>query len=127
MATFPHDYTMKKYGLVESDLSEDASDALEEFEQFLAELTRQKKEFGSDWAMTKAQQKKINRLSRAVCTEVEMMIEDAPEEKPAPKPEPKAEVKPEPKPDPKAEVKPEPTPQIEEEEEQGGGIFDFFL
>ena len=82
MATFPHDYTMKKYGLVESDLSEDASDALEEFEQFLAELTRQKKEFGSDWTMTKAQQKKINRLSRAVCTEVEMMIEDAPEEKP---------------------------------------------
>ena len=116
MATFPHDYTMKKYGLVESDLSEDASDALEEFEQFLAELTRQKKEFGSDWAMTKAQQKKINRLSRAVCTEVEMMIEDAPEEKPAPKPEPKAEV------NAQAEPKEEPTA----EEEDGGSVFDLF-
>ncbi len=120
MATFPHDYTMKKYGLVESDLSEDASDALEEFEQFLAELTRQKKEFGSDWTMTKAQQKKINRISRAVCTEVEMMIEDAPEEKPASKPEsnpePKAEVK------AHAESKVEPTA----EEEDGGSVFDFF-
>ena len=112
---------MKKYGLVESDLSEDASDALEEFEQFLAELTRQKKEFGSDWTMTKAQQKKINRLSRAVCTEVEMMIEDAPEEKPEPKPEPKSE--------PNAEVKTEAESNEEPttaEEEDGGSVFDLF-
>ena len=125
MATFPPDYTMKKYGLVESDLTEDASDALAAFDHFLSKLTRQKKEFGSDWAMTKAQQKKINRLSRAVCTEVEMMIEDAPD----PKPEPKREPKPEPKPEPnlEAKAKPQKQPIISEDDEEESGIFDLFF
>jgi hypothetical protein len=118
MATFPHDYTMKKYGLVESDLSDDASDALEEFESYLAQLSNLKKKGGEGWIMTKEQQKKINRLSRAVCTEIELMIEDAPEE------ESEAKNKPEPKRVPR----PEPVSQeeSEEDEEQDDSIFNFF-
>ena len=33
---------------------------------------------GDSWKMTQGQQKKLNRLSRSVCTEVEYMVEDAP-------------------------------------------------
>ena len=122
MATFPHDYTMKKYGLVESDLSDDASDALEEFESYLSQLSNLKKKGGDGWIMTKEQQKKINRLSRAVCTEIELMIEDAPEE------EAEANNKPEPKPEPKRVARPEPVSQeeSEEDEEQDDSIFNFF-
>jgi len=79
MATFPHDYTMKKYGLVESDLSDDASEALEEFESYLSQLSELKKKGGDGWLMSKEQQKKINRLSRAVCTEIEYMVEEEPD------------------------------------------------
>ena len=53
MARFPHEFTMKKYHLIETDLNEDANED---------------------------QQKKLNRLSRAVCMEIEYMVEEAPEE-----------------------------------------------
>jgi len=119
MATFPHDYTMKKYGLVESDLSDDASEALEEFESYLSQLSELKKKGGDGWLMSKEQQKKINRLSRAVCTEIELMIEDAPDE------EPQAKVTPQPKSQPKA-VAQEQDDEEEEGEEQDDSIFNFF-
>ena len=115
MATFPHDYTMKKYGLVESDLSDDATEALEEFESYLSQLSELKKKGGDGWLMSKEQQKKINRLSRAVCTEIELMIEDAPDEEPQPqaKPQPKA-------------VAQEQDDEEEEGEERDDSIFNFF-
>ena len=117
MATFPHDYTMKKYGLVESDLSDDASEALEEFESYLSQLSELKKKGGDGWLMSKEQQKKINRLSRAVCTEIELMIEDAPDEEP----QSKSETKPEPK-----VVAQEQNDEEEESEERDDSIFNFF-
>lgn len=119
---------MKRYNLIETDLNDDATEALEEFENFLSHLTSLKSKAGSDWVMTKAQQKKINRLSRAVCTEIEFMVEEAFEPtppKPEPKPEPKVEAKPEPKPEPKVEAKPQPAPQVEEEEDDSS-LFDIF-
>ena len=78
MARFPHEFTMKKYHLLESDLNDDANDALQDFEQFLSHLTDLKSKAGDSWKMTQAQQKKLNRLSRSVCTEIEYMVEDAP-------------------------------------------------
>ena len=78
MARFPHEFTMKKYHLLESDLNDDANDALQDFEQFLSHLTDLKSNAGDSWKMTQAQQKKLNRLSRSVCTEIEYMVEDAP-------------------------------------------------
>lgn len=114
MATFPHDYTMKKYGLVESDLSDDASEALEEFESYLSQLSELKKKGGDGWLMSKEQQKKINRLSRAVCTEIELMIEDAPDEEPQP------QAKPQPKPERQAVA------QEQDDEEEDDSIFNFF-
>ena len=78
MARFPHEFTMKKYHLLESDLNDDANEALQDFEQFLSHLTDLKGKAGDSWKMTQAQQKKLNRLSRSVCTEIEYMVEEAP-------------------------------------------------
>ncbi len=80
MARFPHEFTMKKYNLLEADLNEDANDALQDFESHLSHLTDLKSKAGDAWSMTVDQQKKLNRLSRAVCMEVEYMVEDAPTE-----------------------------------------------
>jgi len=80
MARFPHEFTMKKYHLIETDLNEDANEALQDFEIFLSHLTDLKSKAGDAWGMTQAQQKKLNRLSRAVCMEIEYMVEEAPEE-----------------------------------------------
>ena len=80
MARFPHEFTMKKYHLIETDLNEDAYEALQDFEKFLSHLTDLKSKAGDAWGMTQAQQKKLNRLSRAVCMEIEYMVEEAPEE-----------------------------------------------
>ena len=80
MARFPHEFTMKKYHLIEADLNEDANEALQDFENFLSHLTDLKSKAGDAWGMTQDQQKKLNRLSRAVCMEIEYMVEEAPEE-----------------------------------------------
>jgi hypothetical protein len=76
MARFPHEFTMKKYNLLEADLNEDANDALQDFEKHLSHLTDLQSKAGDAWSMTVDQQKKLNRLSRAVCMEVEYMVED---------------------------------------------------
>jgi hypothetical protein len=79
MAKFPHEFTMKKYHLIETDLNQDASDALNDFEEYLAYLVDLKERAGDDWVMNADQKRKINRLSRAVCTEIEYMVDDEPE------------------------------------------------
>ena len=113
MPKFPHEFSMKRYNLIETDLNDDATDALEEFETYLSHLTSLKNKAGEDWVMTKAQQKKINRLSRAVCTEIEFMVEEAFEPTPT-KPEPKAEVQ-----APKVEPK-------KEERDDSSSLYEFF-
>jgi hypothetical protein len=80
MARFPHEFTMKKYHLIEADLNEDANEALQDFENFLSHLTDLKSKAGDSWGMTQDQQKKLNRLSRAVCMEIEYMVEEVPDE-----------------------------------------------
>ena len=80
MARFPHEFTMKKYHLIETDLNEDANEALQDFEIFLSHLTDLKSKAGDAWGMTQDQQKKLNRLSRAVCMEIEYMVEEVPDE-----------------------------------------------
>jgi hypothetical protein len=80
MARFPHEFTMKKYHLIEADLNEDANEALQDFENFLSHLTDLKSKAGDAWGMTQDQQKKLNRLSRAVCMEIEYMVEEVPDE-----------------------------------------------
>jgi hypothetical protein len=79
MAKFPHEFTMKKYHLIETDLNQDASDALNDFEDYLAHLVDLKERAGDDWVMNADQKRKINRLSRAVCTEIEYMVEEEPD------------------------------------------------
>ena len=86
MARFPHEFTMKKYNLIEADLNEDSNEALQDFESHLSHLTDLKSKAGNEWSMTLDQQKKLNRLSRAVCMEIEYMVDEAPaeiKEKPA--------------------------------------------
>ena len=86
MARFPHEFTMKKYNLIEADLNEDSTEALQDFESHLSHLTDLKSKAGNEWSMTLDQQKKLNRLSRAVCMEIEYMVDEAPteiKEKPA--------------------------------------------
>tara|TARA_B100000927_G_C16443262_1_gene460659 strand:+ start:231 stop:599 length:369 start_codon:yes stop_codon:yes gene_type:complete len=120
MAKFPHEFSMKRYNLIETDLNDDATEALEEFENFLSHLTSLKQKAGEDWVMTKAQQKKINRLSRAVCTEIEFMVEEAFEPTP-----PKA--KEQPKTPEKVEAKEEaPKPESKPSEESDSSIYEFF-
>ena len=46
----------------------------------MSHLTDLKSKAGDAWGMTQDQQKKLNRLSRAVCMEIEYMVEEAPEE-----------------------------------------------
>jgi hypothetical protein len=79
MAKFPHEFTMKKYHLIETDLNDDAADALKDFEDYLSHLTDLKSKAGDAWVMTSAQKNKINRLSRSVCNEIEYMVEEAPQ------------------------------------------------
>ena len=79
MTRFPHEFTMKKYHLIESELNEDAYEALQDFEKFLSHLADMKSKAGEAWTMTQAQQKKLNRLSRAVCMEIEYMVEEVPD------------------------------------------------
>jgi hypothetical protein len=79
MTRFPHEFTMKKYHLIESDLNEDAYEALQDFEKFLSHIVDLKSKAGEAWVMTQAQQKKLNRLSRAVCMEIEYMVEEVPD------------------------------------------------
>ena len=83
MAKFPHEFTMKKYNLIETDLNEDSYDALQDFEKYLSHLQDLKGKAGDAWTMNQEQQKKINRLSRAICLEIEYMVEEAPEEEKA--------------------------------------------
>ena len=86
MARFPHEFTMKKYHLIETDLNEDANEALQDFENFLSHLTDLKSKAGEVWTMTQDQQKKLNRLSRAVCMEIEYMVDESPPERVLEKP-----------------------------------------
>jgi len=58
MARFPHEFTMKKYHLIEADLNEDANEALQDFEKHLSHLTDLKSKAGKAWIMTQDQQKK---------------------------------------------------------------------
>ena len=127
MARFPHEFTMKKYNLIEADLNDDSSDALQDFELHLSHLTDLKSKAGDEWSMTTEQQKKINRLSRAVCMEIEYMVDEAPAEI---KEEP-VEIKEEPVEIKKAVVDEKVTPKIKEEKKPennsaGDSPFDFF-
>ena len=120
MARFPHEFTMKKYNLIEADLNEDSTEALQDFESHLSHLTDLKSKAGNEWSMTLDQQKKLNRLSRAVCMEIEYMVDEAPteiKEKPA-------EIK-------EAVVDEKVTSKIKEEKKEeknstGDSPFDFF-
>ena len=79
MAKYPHEITMENYGLSESDLSEEAQEALEDFNDYLDTLQAKKKEViakGETFTLGEAEKRKINRLSSVVCSEVEDMIND---------------------------------------------------
>ena len=127
MARFPHEFTMKKYNLIEADLNEDSTEALQDFESHLSHLTDLKSKAGNEWSMTLDQQKKLNRLSRAVCMEIEYMVEEAPAEI---KEEP-LEIKEEPLEIKKSVVDEKVTSKIKEEKKPennntGDSPFDFF-
>jgi len=84
MAKYPHEITMENYGLSESDLSEEAQEALEDFNDYLDTLQANKAEVvakGETFTLGESEKRKINRLSSVVCSEVEDMIgEDSDED-----------------------------------------------
>jgi hypothetical protein len=78
MAKFTHEITMSNYGLTEDDLSQEAVEALEDFNSYLEQLQDKKEqalEEGQEFELTDAQRRKINRLSASVSEAVEDMIE----------------------------------------------------
>ena len=113
MAIYPHEVALKKYHLLPTDLNDDASEALEEFEEYLSYLVELKKKAGEGWEMTPNQKRKINRLSRAVVLEIEYMVEEAPEVPEEPQETPEAQNTPQ---------EPENAPE-EPEEEEGDSVW----
>jgi len=97
MAKFTHEITMSNYGLTEGDLSQEAVEALEDFNSYLEQLQDKKEqalEEGQEFELTDAQRRKINRLSASVSEAVEDMIEvDDPALYPAPANPPRKENK----------------------------------
>jgi len=78
MSKFPHEITMARYGLSSSDLSEEASEALDDFEEYRDKLSEEKEKAESEnrqFALNEAQRRKLLRLSQAVCSEIEDMVD----------------------------------------------------
>tara|TARA_R110000751_G_scaffold307535_1_gene429296 strand:+ start:277 stop:582 length:306 start_codon:yes stop_codon:yes gene_type:complete len=78
MANFPHQITMSKYGLSEDDISNEAQEALEDFNSYLDSLqnkAEQAEKDGEQFEYSESQIRKINRLSEAVCSTIEDMID----------------------------------------------------
>tara|TARA_R110000751_G_scaffold42949_6_gene99370 strand:- start:529 stop:876 length:348 start_codon:yes stop_codon:yes gene_type:complete len=93
MAKFPHQITMAQYNLSEEDFSHEATEALDDFDNYLEELQEKKEQSqaeGKEFELSEQQTRKINRLSVAVCGEIEDMIESGESVEPK-APQPKAE------------------------------------
>ena len=83
MSKFPHEITMMSYGLNSSDLSEEAQEALEDFEQYRDMLQEKKEDAeseGKTFALSEAEKRKLLRLSQTVCSEIEDMVDSDDEE-----------------------------------------------
>jgi hypothetical protein len=90
MAKFPHEITMAQYGLSENDLSEEATEALDDFNSYLEDLQEKKEEAqsnGEQFTLSEAQKRKINRLSEAVSSAVEDMVDGDDDDEPQSKSE----------------------------------------
>lgn len=80
---FPHEITMMRYGLSSSDLSEEAEEALEDFEAYRDSLQEKKEAAeseGATFSLSEAERRKLLRLSQAVCSEIEDMVDSDGEE-----------------------------------------------
>lgn len=83
MSKFPHEITMMSYGLGSSDLSDEAQEALEDFEQyrdFLQEKKEASESDGKTFTLNEAEKRKLLRLSQIVCSEIEDMVDSDEEE-----------------------------------------------
>jgi hypothetical protein len=83
MSKFPHEITMTTYGLSVAELSDEAQEALDDFEQY-RDFLQQKKEAaqsdGNDFVLTEAERRKLMRLSQTICSEIEDMVNSDDEE-----------------------------------------------
>lgn len=83
MSKFPHEITMMRYGLSSKDLSEEAEEALEDFEAYRDSL-QEKKEMteseGKAFTLSETERRKLIRLSQTVCSEIEDMVDSDGEE-----------------------------------------------